>query len=218
MPEGVANEFTSRLHGENHPVIANCDDEPVMGKRIGSRRTAVAALTAAFALVGPDGGVRERPEGASPRPSTARPAPSRHGGRAVARLLAERAGRRAVGELDDASSSSSSTAARSPCRSTAGRPRSSSTAGAPSGPTSSRATSCRRPGRPGSPRRRCASRGRRIPSMAGSVLLVEDEESLASLVQAYLVQEGFTVAVGRLRRGGARSRSSASRCGSSCST
>jgi DNA-binding response OmpR family regulator len=30
--------------------------------------------------------------------------------------------------------------------------------------------------------------------MAGSVLLVEDEESLASLVQAYLVQEGFTVA------------------------
>jgi DNA-binding response OmpR family regulator len=27
----------------------------------------------------------------------------------------------------------------------------------------------------------------------GSVLLVEDEESLASLVQAYLVQEGFTV-------------------------
>ncbi len=29
--------------------------------------------------------------------------------------------------------------------------------------------------------------------MAGSVLLVEDEESLASLVQAYLAQEGFTV-------------------------
>jgi two-component system, OmpR family, alkaline phosphatase synthesis response regulator PhoP len=30
--------------------------------------------------------------------------------------------------------------------------------------------------------------------VAGRVLLVEDEESLASLVQAYLVQEGFTVA------------------------
>jgi DNA-binding response OmpR family regulator len=30
--------------------------------------------------------------------------------------------------------------------------------------------------------------------LAGSVLLVEDEESLASLVQAYLAQEGFTVA------------------------
>ena len=29
--------------------------------------------------------------------------------------------------------------------------------------------------------------------MAGSVLLVEDEESLASLVEAYLAQEGFTV-------------------------
>jgi two-component system, OmpR family, alkaline phosphatase synthesis response regulator PhoP len=29
--------------------------------------------------------------------------------------------------------------------------------------------------------------------VAGRVLLVEDEESLASLVQAYLVQEGFTV-------------------------
>ena len=45
--------FTSRLHGENHPVIANWDDVPVMGKGIGSRRTAVAALMAAFALVGP---------------------------------------------------------------------------------------------------------------------------------------------------------------------
>jgi DNA-binding response OmpR family regulator len=30
--------------------------------------------------------------------------------------------------------------------------------------------------------------------VAGSVLLVEDEESLASLVEAYLAQEGFTVA------------------------
>ena len=52
MPER-ANLFTSRLHGENHPVIANRDDVPVMGKGIGSRRTAVAALMAAFALVGP---------------------------------------------------------------------------------------------------------------------------------------------------------------------
>ena len=32
-----------------------------------------------------------------------------------------------------------------------------------------------------------------FPHGGGSVLLVEDEESLASLVQAYLVQEGFTV-------------------------
>ena len=46
--------FTSRLHGENHPVIAKWDDAPVMGKGIGSRRTVVvAALTAAFALMGP---------------------------------------------------------------------------------------------------------------------------------------------------------------------
>ena len=54
--------------------------------------------------------------------------------------------------------------------------------------------------------------------MAGSVLLVEDEESLASLVEAYLAQEGFSVAVGRDRARRRSSGSSASRCGSSSST
>ena len=37
--------------------------------------------------------------------------------------------------------------------------------------------------------------------MAGSVLLVEDEENLASLVEAYLAQEGYRVVWRRLRRG-----------------
>ena len=58
----------------------------------------------------------------------------------------------------------------------------------------------------------------REAELSGSVLLVEDEESLASLVEAYLAQEGFSVVVGRHRARRRCARSSASRSGSSSST
>ena len=53
--------------------------------------------------------------------------------------------------------------------------------------------------------------------MSGSVLLVEDEENLASLVRAYLEQEGYRV-ISAVTGAEALRAVERSRCGSSCST
>ena len=185
------------LHGENHPVIANRDDGHVMGKGTRQPPDGSGRLDGGVRARGARGGARRRPEvaiaGSQERPvvttTTAAPGSSQ-GAQGVVQSVGSTSV--VVKQLDGSSVTV---------------------------PVDRRTTQVFVDGKPRQSDRRQAGlralanlEGREARDAAallealgsrhggGSVLLVEDEENLASLVEAYLVQEGFTRRRGRLGR------------------